>query len=222
VMVLDDGFQHRWIHRDLDIVLLDSRQPLGNGLLLPRGPLREPPAALVRAGVVVFTRSQDGAGPLMDNKMSGILSARPLLRSRIRPTKLVGADGTEIPLSFLAGKKIFAFSGIAQPDSFRQTVEGLGGVIAGFRAFRDHHRYTPEDWGRIEHDAGLARADLVLATEKDLVKLQGIPHAQSRLFSLAVEMEILEGADEPGSALQNIVFRTLNRSPGLPWVPDPS
>ena len=64
VMVLDDGFQHRWIHRDLDIVLLDSRQPLGNGLLLPRGPLREPPSALERAGVVVFTRSQDSAGPL--------------------------------------------------------------------------------------------------------------------------------------------------------------
>ena len=66
VMVLDDGFQHRWIHRDLDIVLLDSRQPLGNGLLLPRGPLREPPSALERAGVVVFTRSEDSTGPLMD------------------------------------------------------------------------------------------------------------------------------------------------------------
>jgi tetraacyldisaccharide 4'-kinase len=204
VMVLDDGFQHRWIHRDLDIVLLDSRQPLGNGLLLPRGPLREPPAALDRAGVVVFTRSQDNAGPLTGKEISGILSGRPQLRSRIRPTKLVGADGAELPLSFLAGKKVFAFAGIAQPDSFRQTVEGLGGVIAGFRAFRDHHRYTPEDWGRIEHDAGLARADLVLATEKDLVKLQGLPQALSRIHGLAIETEILEGRDRLEEALRKV------------------
>jgi tetraacyldisaccharide 4'-kinase len=205
VMVLDDGFQHRWIHRDLDIVLLDSRQPLGNGLLLPRGPLREPPLALERAGVVVFTRLQDSAGPVMDKDISGILSGRPVLRTRIRPTNLVGADGTELPLSFLAGKKVFAFAGIAQPESFRQTVEGLGGIIAGFRAFPDHHRYTAEDWGRIEHDAGLARADIVLATEKDLVKLQGIPQALTRIHGLAIETEILEGADRLEEALRIVV-----------------
>ena len=204
VMVLDDGFQHRWIHRDLDIVLLDSRQPLGNGLLLPRGPLREPPAALVRAGVIVFTRSEDSTGPSMDKELSGILSGRPVLRTRIRPTNIVGADGAELPLSFLAGKKVFAFAGIAQPDSFRQTLEGLGGVIAGFRAFPDHHRYTAEDWGRIEHDAGLARADLVLATEKDLVKLQGIAQALSRLHGLAIETEILEGRDRLEEALRKV------------------
>jgi tetraacyldisaccharide 4'-kinase len=205
VMVLDDGFQHRWIHRDLDIVLLDSRQPLGNGLLLPRGPLREPPLALERAGVVVFTRLQDSAGPVMDKDIYGILSGRPLLRTRIRPTNLVGADGTEIPLSFLAGKKVFAFAGIAQPESFRQTVEVLGGIINGFRAFPDHHRYTAEDWGRIEHDAGLARADIVLATEKDLVKLQGIPQALTRIHGLAIETEILEGADRLEEALRIVV-----------------
>jgi tetraacyldisaccharide 4'-kinase len=205
VMVLDDGFQHRWIHRDLDIVLLDSRQPLGNGLLLPRGPLREPPVALVRAGVVAFTRSQDSAWPWMDKEISGILSGRPVLRTRIRPTHLVGADGTELPLSFLAGKKVFAFAGIAQPESFRQTLEGLGGIIAGFRAFRDHHRYTPEDWGRIEHDAGLARADIVLATEKDLVKLQAIPQALSRIHSLAIETEILEGRDRLEEVLRIVI-----------------
>jgi len=204
VMVLDDGFQHRWIHRDLDIVLLDSRQPLGNGLLLPRGPLREPPAALVRAGVIVFTRSEDSTGPSMDKELSGILSGRPVLRTRIRPTKFVGADGTELPLSFLARKKVFAFAGIAQPDSFRQTLEGLGGVIAGFRAFPDHHRYTAEDWGRIEHDAGLVRADLVLATEKDLVKLQGIGQALSRIHGLSIETEILEGRDRLEEALRQV------------------
>jgi tetraacyldisaccharide 4'-kinase len=204
-ILLDDGFQHRYLMRDLDIVLLDSRQPLGNGFVLPRGPLREAPSALERAGLIAFTRSEDGAAPPVDRRLSAILSRRPSLRTRIRPTNLVGADGTELPLSFLAGKKVFAFAGIAQPESFRQTVEGLGGVIAGFRAFPDHHRYTAEDWGRIEHDAGLARADIVLATEKDLVKLQAIPQALSRLHGLAIETEILEGAERLEEALRKVV-----------------
>jgi len=96
VLVLDDGFQHRWIRRDLDIVLLDSRAPLGNGFLLPRGPLREPPEALGRAGAVVFTRSEDTAPP-SDKGLAAILRGRPVLRTRIRPVKLVAADGTEMP-----------------------------------------------------------------------------------------------------------------------------
>jgi tetraacyldisaccharide 4'-kinase len=207
-ILLDDGFQHRYLMRDLDIVLLDSRQPLGNGFVLPRGPLREAPSALERAGLIAFTRSEDGAALPVNGRLSAILSRRPSLRTRIRPTALIGAEGTELPLSVLAGKLVFAFAGIAQPDSFRQTLEALGGIITGFRAFPDHHRYTAEDLGRIEHDAGLARADMVLVTEKDLVKLQGIPQALSRVSALAVETEILEGADILESALQHIVFRT--------------
>jgi tetraacyldisaccharide 4'-kinase len=200
-ILLDDGFQHRYLMRDLDIVLLDSRQPLGNGFILPRGPLREAPSALERAGLIAFTRSEDGSAPPVDGRLSAILSKRPSLRTRIRPTALIGAEGTERPLSALAGKRVFAFAGIAQPDSFRQTLDALGGIIAGFRAFPDHHRYTAEDLGRIEHDAGLARADIVLATEKDLVKLRGIPQALSRVSALAVETEILEGADALKTAL---------------------
>jgi len=75
-ILLDDGFQHRYLHRDLDIVLLDSRQPLGNGFLLPRGPLREPPSALARAGVIAFTRSKGGDAEPIDERLSSILSGR--------------------------------------------------------------------------------------------------------------------------------------------------
>ena len=201
-ILLDDGFQHRYLMRDLDIVLLDSRQPLGNGFVLPRGPLREAPSALERAGLIAFTRSEGGAAPPVDGRLSAILSRRPSLRTRIRPTALIEAEGAELPLSDLARKRVFAFAGIAQPESFRQTLEALGATITGFRAFPDHHRYTAEDLGRIEHDAGLSRADIVLATEKDLVKLQGIPQALSRLCALAVETEILEGANRLEAALR--------------------
>jgi tetraacyldisaccharide 4'-kinase len=204
-ILLDDGFQHRYLHRDLDIVLLDSGQPLGNGFVLPRGPLREPPSALARAGVIVFTRSEGGDAGTIDERLSGILSGRVVLRTRVRPTSLTAPDGEERPLSILQGKRVFAFAGIARPDSFRQTIESLGGVIAGFRAFPDHHRYNWHDMGRIETEAGLARADIVLSTEKDLVKLSGATQPPSSVHGLAIETEILEGRDRLEKALQGMV-----------------
>jgi len=200
VLVLDDGFQHRWIRRDLDIVLLDSRKPLGNGFLLPRGPLREPPESLERAGVVVFTRSEDLPGP-MDTGLSSLLSGRLMLRTRIRPTALIGIDGAEFPLSFLAGKRVFAFAGIAQPESFRKTLEDLGAIVAGFRAMPDHHRVGAAEMLQIERGLGETGAELLLTTEKDGVKFSRTAPFSRRLFCLAIETEILEGADGLETAL---------------------
>ena len=202
VLVLDDGFQHRWIRRDLDIVLLDSREPLGNGFLLPRGPLREPPEALERAGVVAFTRSEKGSAPAIDGRIAGWLPGRPVLRTRVRPTSLIGSDGKESSLSSLAGKRVFAFAGIAQPDSFRLSIESLGGRVAGFIAFGDHHRYTAEDMRRIERELAETGAEVLLTTEKDGVKLSAIEALRQRLSLLAVETEILEGADALETALR--------------------
>jgi tetraacyldisaccharide 4'-kinase len=209
-ILLDDGFQHRYLKRDLDIVLLDSRQLLGNGYLLPRGPLREPPSALARAGVIAFTRSGgDGAGEI-DERLPGILSGRVVLRTRVRPTSVTTPDGEERPLSFLQGKRVFAFAGIAQPDSFRQTIESLGGIIAGFRAFPDHHAYSSQDLGRIENEAGLARADILLATEKDLVKLSEAPTLPPRTYGLSIETEILDGRERLDETLRE-VLRAVRR-----------
>jgi tetraacyldisaccharide 4'-kinase len=201
-ILLDDGFQHRYLHRDLDIVLLDSRQPLGNGFLLPRGPLREPPSALGRAEVIAFTRSGGGHAEPIDERLPSILSGRVILRTCVRPTSLTTQDGEERPLSILQGKRVFAFAGIARPDSFRQTIESLGGIIAGFRAFPDHHRYRAEDLGRMESEAGLAKADILLATEKDLVKLSLTRQLSSRVHGLAIETEVLEGRDRLEAALR--------------------
>jgi tetraacyldisaccharide 4'-kinase len=105
----------------------------------------------------------------------------------------------------LQGKRVFAFAGIARPDSFRQTIESLGGAIAGFRAFPDHHRYRAEDLGRIESEAGLARADILLATEKDLVKLSGTPKLPPRTHGLAIETEILDGRDRLEATLREVL-----------------
>ena len=201
VLVLDDGFQHRWIRRDLDIVLLDSREPLGNGFLLPRGPLREPPEALGRADVVVLTRSEE-SGDALGGPLAGLVAGRPVLRTRIRPTRLIATDGAELPLSHLAGRRVFAFAGIARPESFRRTLEGLGADVAGFRALPDHHRYGAEDVRRIERALGETGAEILVATEKDGVKLAGRAAFSRRLYCLAIETEILEGADGLEAALR--------------------
>ncbi len=134
-----------------------------------------------------------------------MLSGRVLLRTRVRPTCLTGPDAKERPLSMLQGKRIFAFAGIARPDSFRQTIESLGGVLAGFRAFPDHHPYRPEDLGRIEDEAERLRADIVLTTEKDLVKLSGFLQLPSRLCSLVIETEILDGRERLEEALRAVL-----------------
>jgi tetraacyldisaccharide 4'-kinase len=204
-ILLDDGFQHRYLKRDLDIVLLDSRQPLGNGFLLPRGPLRESPSALGRAGVIAFTRAGESEAGSIDERLFGILPGRLVLRTRIRPTSLTAPDGKELPLSSLQGKRVFAFSGIAQPDSFRQTIKSLGGIVAGFRAFPDHNGYSSHDLGRIETDAGRAQADILLATEKDLVKISGSLPLSSRVHGLLIDTEILEGRERLEAALKELV-----------------
>ena len=201
VLVLDDGFQHRWIRRDLDIVLLDSREPLGNGFLLPRGPLREPPEALERAGVVVLTRSEE-RGDALGGPLAGLVAGRPVLRTRIRPTRLIATDGAELPLSHLAGRRVFAFAGIARPESFRRTLEGLGADVAGFRALPDHHRYGAEDVRRIERAFDETGAEILVTTEKDGVKLSGLAAAPQRVFCLAIETEILEGPEALETALR--------------------
>lgn len=201
VLVLDDGFQHRWIRRDLDIVLLDSREPLGNGFLLPRGPLREPLESLERAGVVAFTRSEENTEPEDDGRIAGLLRGRPVVRTRVKPAALIGPEGTGTSLSSLAGKRVFAFAGIAQPDSFRLSIESLGGSVAGFIAFPDHHRYNAKDLHRIGQEFAETGAEVLLTTEKDGVKLAGVESIRRHLSLLAIETEILEGADALETAL---------------------
>jgi tetraacyldisaccharide 4'-kinase len=214
VILLDDGFQHRYLKRDMDIVLLDGRMPQGNGHLLPRGPLREPLSAVGRAGVIAFTRWEAGFAELTDPEIAGLMPDRLVLHTRIRPVSLVLPGREELPLSFLEGKRVFAFAGIARPDSFRQTIESLGGMVAGFMAFPDHHRYRPEDLDRIENAAGQTRSDVVLCTEKDLVKLSELPKLPSGICGLVIETEILEGREDLEKTLNGIVPMRREQKPG--------
>jgi len=164
-VVLDDAFQHRQVHRDLDIVLLDARAPFGNGCLQPAGLLREPASTLHRADLAIFTRTPpDGMLPALSLPT---LSSRHALDSCC-----VSLQGECRELSEFAGSRILAFAGIAEPGSFFNGLREQQVALCGELGFADHCAYGDEDLARI-HTAA-ADADMLLTTEKDAVKLEGV------------------------------------------------
>lgn len=178
VVVLDDGFQHRRIARDLDVVLLDAERPFGNGRLLPAGPLREPASAIARAGIVVLTRWNGEPAP------SGVKA--PIVRSRHREAGFRDAAGRAVATPARA----FAVCGIARPESFLGSLREAGVEIAGSRSFPDHHPFREGEIREIAHGAR-DRGAAIVTTMKDLVRLSGaLPEA----IALHVEVEVLDPA----------------------------
>jgi tetraacyldisaccharide 4'-kinase len=189
VLILDDGFQHRRLFRDIDIVLLDSERPFGNGFALPRGGLREPRNALQRADMVILTSTEgyaSGSGSTV--KVSQI----PVFRGRRSPGDLVRGREKDIhSLTYLKGKKVCAFSGIAEPGSFRKILEPLCGDVARFVPFSDHHNYSARDVEYLRKACRDCRAQVMLTTEKDGIKLTRFPDFFRDLYLLRIKMEII-------------------------------
>ena len=163
LVILDDGFQHLAVARDLDIVLLDSRRPFGNHRLLPAGILREPASHLARADVVILTRSDRGALSLPE--FPGLL-----LRARHRLAAVArNLEETAVRLEELVGRPCVLFAGIADPAAFFDALKQLGITPLAELAMADHQEYAPAIYRQIEAAAG--NAEFYLTTEKDAVKL---------------------------------------------------
>ncbi len=209
-VVLDDAFQHWGVHRDLDIVLVDSLDPFGGEHLLPRGKLREPLSALARAQAVILTRSDAVLPRVLDGIMDRVAfyTTSSLVCAVHRPVKLCTPAGDEVgPPEKLAGQKVFLASGIGHPAAFRRTAESLGAVVVGERIYPDHYRYRSRDLDRIRQEAGRADAQVILTTEKDAVKIRfltdrgGIP-----IWVLGVRFEIVKGQiDELWAKIRSVV-----------------
>jgi tetraacyldisaccharide 4'-kinase len=198
VIVLDDGFQHRTLAKDLEIVMARARTPWGNGRLLPGGPLREPLTALARAHLVVVTgaRAPDDVAEVA--AAARVHAPRvPILAARHVPTGCWDA-GNMRPLGpdALRGLKLFAFAGIGAPDGFRQTLADAGALEAGFARFADHHRYTRDELATLERRAQAASAVGLVTTEKDWVRLRRLPSCGIPLYVLAVRLALLAGEAE--------------------------
>lgn len=177
VIVLDDGFQHRRLHRDTDIVLLDAMRPFAGGLCLPAGDLRETPGGLRRADLVVLTRAErlsDEAFRVWTEKLRRTArnESLPVFRATHAPVsvRLPGGSGSAEDPSALRGRRVLLLSGIGRPKSFEQTILGLGATVVGHVVKPDHHLHSPS-----EIEEFLARAEtegaLPVTTEKDHVKL---------------------------------------------------
>ncbi|MDL2269637.1 tetraacyldisaccharide 4'-kinase [Desulfosarcina sp. OttesenSCG-928-A07] len=194
VIVLDDGFQHLGLHRDLDLVLMDARHPVGNGNLMPRGPLREPVSALKRAHGIILTRCRADF-PEDDRLFCG----KPLFKTshhqviRRVPSKAGERISSHTrPLSILKGKKVIAFSGLADNDQFFNSLAVLGCKVASTFSFPDHHSYPLPDMDRIMAESRRHQVDHVVTTAKDAVKID-FPHTfPVDLVSVDVEIKLYE------------------------------
>ncbi len=182
LFILDDGFQHWNLARTVDIVLVDGTNPFGNRRLLPLGPLREPLSALRRAHLLVMTKQ---ASETLARELVSISSEAGLHHASYRMDFLLSPDGTRQAISLLSGKRIFAFSGIANPKSFRMTVESTDCAIKGFKEYPDHYSYRERDLLNLCRIAERASCELLITTEKDLVKCSAYNGALP-LFALTV------------------------------------
>jgi tetraacyldisaccharide 4'-kinase len=206
VVILDDGFQHRRVARDLDLVLIDALYPFGFGHVLPRGLLREPPSALSRATHVVITRADlvdDEALEALRRRIAshaarGGSEAPPILTAAHRPTRLLVDRGPPREPAVLRGMPVVAACGIGNPEAFRRTLEGLGARLLRWTTFPDHHDYKAEEIGSLLAEAKAVDAEMLVTTVKDHVKWRalreeggvksGVPVA-----ALEVRLRMLEG-----------------------------
>jgi tetraacyldisaccharide 4'-kinase len=194
VIVLDDGFQHWRLARDLDVVLVDGRTGLGNGHVLPAGPLREPVAALGRAGAIVVTKG-DVRRDLAE-QMARAAPRVPVFSAELKPRCLVGLDDgslVERPLGDVVGRRIVTVSGIGQPQPFYEILGQLEVRAVEVLEFPDHHAYAASDWQRINQAAHAA--ELVVCTEKDIVKLRHYPFTRGVLVALRVDFALEPSAE---------------------------
>jgi tetraacyldisaccharide 4'-kinase len=202
--VLDDGFQHRRLARDLDLVLIDATVPFGYGHVLPRGLLREPLSALRRADMIVITRAElvDAAAVAeIKRRLATFLRpGTPVLVARNRPTGLRMADGSTRGLEVLSGLPVAAACGIGNPDAFRQTLAQAGANVRRFDAFPDHHAYTADELAGLLATSQAAGAKMLVTTGKDYVKwrplLEGTAPASVEVAALEAAIEIVQGAEE--------------------------
>lgn len=188
VIVIDDGFQHRRLARDLDIVCINGENPFGNRLLLPSGILREPARSLQRADAfVVFVENNN-----IDISTLKLPAGKPVFRARKRMVSVETGKNESIDLK---GKKAVGFCGIANPDSFYNTIENTGADIAAFKKYRDHYVYNREDIKRLIELMEKGNAETAVTTLKDFVKIEKIWPRDKMLCYIKINVAIDKESD---------------------------
>lgn len=208
ILVLDDGFQHRQLGRDLDIVLIDAANPFGYGHVLPRGLLREPLTGLHRADVIVLTKTDQVPNDILFGIKQQLLKWAPqvpimtTVHQSLGIQTLASWERNEAPQAAPVGVEqpnFLTVSGIGQPDSFRHTVTSLGYTVCHSLDFGDHHEYTTDDVVRMWSEAFAKGANAIVTTEKDAVKLsqlQAVHDLKIPVFVIPIGIAFTEGEEQ--------------------------
>lgn len=207
LILLDDGFQHRRLARDLDLVLIDATNPFGFDALLPRGLLREPKKSLRRANAIILTRVEQIDRERLQtiaDKVARLAPGVPQWEARTVPRRWVGPENV-LPQEGLADQPVVAFCGIGNPDGFLNQLREVNVAVVDERIYPDHHAYTDQDWATLEASVAASGAVAAVCTGKDLVKLKrplSVP-----VWALEVELEL-----ERGTELIHLVERVGRRT----------
>ncbi len=213
LILMDDAFQHRRIHRDLDIVVVDALEPFGFGRVFPRGALREPLRGLQRANVIALSRADlvtPGEKRHIRHQLAQYAPHAVFVEMRHMPRAWLSSDGRCEPLEVLDGAEIVAFCGIGNPAGFRQSLESCGCHIAKLIEYPDHYAYADSDLNELTQAiSGYAEAASVVCTQKDLVKIGKTTLGALPLRALVIAIEIMDGE----RALEAELQRCLNSIP---------
>ena len=191
VLLLDDGMQHLKLGRDLDIVLIDASSGIGNGHLLPLGPLREPLKSLKRADVILYTKTNLAPAAPIRHRLKKVISTQtPQFDCEFVPQYLISsqANGT-ISLDKIEHKKWILFSGIGNPQAFEMLIKKLGGEVTHHHVLSDHNEFNDDEVAHLERVMQCHAHDHVMCTEKDWVKLEGRKAKLPEVFRLKMKMQ---------------------------------
>jgi len=194
ILLLDDGFQHLRLARDLDLVLVDAGDPWGGGQMPPRGRLREPLRALARASAVVVTKVAPTGDPALSeirDRITELAGDIPVLTARMAANRVWTADGWQTP-HVLEGLRVVAFAGLGRPDGFSRLLHEAGAEIVAHRWFPDHHNYTLDELGQVVAEAHRLGA-VAMTTGKDAVKMP----RQAEVWVVEAEMVPAGGDWDP-------------------------
>jgi len=207
-LLLDDGFQYWKLRgRRQDIVLVDRHEPFGNERLLPRGTLREPPSHLARASTIFITKS-DGNTAELRQRITQYNPGAGIIECVHNPLYLEDVfTGQRLGLDYLKGRKISSLSGIAQPESFDQSLVELGAELVYARKFADHHRFTQLEVIKVINRSKKKLAEAIITTQKDAVRFPKIDRRDLSIYFMRVEIKIVSGANDFQDCVRKICFR---------------
>lgn len=204
-ILLDDGLQYLPLRGQINLLLIDSRDPFGNGAMLPRGILREPIPNLSRASYIFVTKSTGQPDPELIKLIRQHNPRAEIIPCAHSAVELVEIDGpARLAMSALKGRRVAAFSGIATPERFEETLRHHGAILVANRRFLDHHAFNDEDLDEVLEQATRAKAEMIVTTEKDAVRLQARFRPAIPLLYVRLEVEILGDPEGFNQAIERI------------------